>query len=303
MSVINIERLNKNYPNVQALKEVSISIRKGECVGFLGPNGAGKTTLVKAIVGLIKVDSGEITVMNMSIRTKLREAKKYIGVVPQENNLDNDISVFENLVLYGELFGIPRRVLKRRAMELLKEFGIMDKANDRVEHLSGGMKRKLMIARALMNNPEIVILDEPTVGLDPEVRKNIWDKIVSLKEENRTIILTTHYLEEAQALCDRVFIMNKGEIIESGPPEALIKRYLPKYAVEVYPKIEINNRFENKNIRKIDFENHLIILTDDPSEIKLLLVDKDIRKFNVRNSNLEDLFFILTGKGFEYEAD
>lgn len=297
MVVVEIKNLYKSYSNVVALKNVSVSINKGECVGFLGPNGAGKTTLVKSIIGLVRVDGGDITVMGLPVKTRLKEIKRYIGVAPQENSLDNEISVLDNLILFGELFGISTSVLKERAIKLLEELEMIEKINEEVEHLSGGMKRKLMIARALINDPDIVILDEPTVGLDPEIRKNIWDKIVSLKESGKTIILTTHYLDEAQSLCDRIFIMNRGEIIESGNPEILIKKYLPKYTVEIYPKVSIPEKIQN--IKKIEFENHLLIFTDTPSDVKSLFSDKDIRRFNVRNSNLEDLFFILTGKGFD----
>lgn len=301
MTIVEVKNLYKSYPNVVALKNVSVSIDRGECVGFLGPNGAGKTTLVKAIIGLVKVDDGDINVMGLPVRTRLKEIKKHIGVAPQENSLDTEISVLDNLILFGELFGISRNVLRERAIKLLEELEMIDKINEEVEHLSGGMKRKLMIARSLINDPDIVILDEPTVGLDPEIRKNIWDKIVSLKESGKTIILTTHYLDEAQALCDRIFIMNRGEIIESGNPETLIENYLPKYTVEIYPKVSIPE--ELRNVRKVEFENHLLIFTDTPSDVKSLFSDKDIRKFNIRNSNLEDLFFILTGKGFDGEMN
>ncbi|MCS7299861.1 MAG: ABC transporter ATP-binding protein [Spirochaetia bacterium] len=301
MVIVEVKNLYKSYPNVVALKNVSVSINRGECVGFLGPNGAGKTTLVKAIIGLVKVDRGDITVMGLPVKTRLKEIKRYIGVAPQENSLDGDVSVLDNLILFGELFGISTNVLKERAIKLLEELEMIEKINEEVEHLSGGMKRKLMIARALINDPDIVILDEPTVGLDPEIRKNIWDKIVSLKERGKTIILTTHYLDEAQSLCDRIFIMNRGEIIESGDPETLIKKYLPKYTVEIYPKVNIPEKIQN--IKKIEFENHLLIFTDTPSDVKSLFGDKDIRKFNIRNSNLEDLFFILTGKGFDNDLD
>lgn len=301
MVVVEIKNLYKSYSNVVALKNVSVSINKGECVGFLGPNGAGKTTLVKSIIGLVRVDGGDITVMGLPVKTRLKEIKRYIGVAPQENSLDNEISVLDNLILFGELFGISTSVLKERAIKLLEELEMIEKINEEVEHLSGGMKRKLMIARALINDPDIVILDEPTVGLDPEIRKNIWDKIVSLKESGKTIILTTHYLDEAQSLCDRIFIMNRGEIIESGNPEILIKKYLPKYTVEIYPKVSIPEKIQN--IKKIEFENHLLIFTDTPSDVKSLFSDKDIRRFNVRNSNLEDLFFILTGKGFDNDLE
>lgn len=294
--MVYVENIVKRFGDVIALNGISLTIEEGECVGFLGPNGAGKTTLVRALLGLVNLNKGNISIMNYKIPQEVKKAKRYIGVVPQETNLDIELNVYENLLIYGNLFNIPKEILKQRIHKLLEDMELLNKINENVEHLSGGMKRKLMLARSLINNPKLIILDEPTVGLDPEIRKHIWDKIINLKSEGKTIILTTHYLDEAQSLCDKVFIMDKGNIITSGNPETLIKQYLPEYVLEIHSKIQLP---ELKNTKKIEFENHTILFTDNPKEDKNLLHKKGIKNIKTRPTNLEDLFLFLTGKKLE----
>lgn len=294
--MVYVENIVKRFGDVIALNGISLTIEEGECVGFLGPNGAGKTTLVRALLGLVNLNKGNISIMNYKIPQEVKKAKKYIGVVPQETNLDIELNVYENLLIYGNLFNIPKEILKQRIHKLLEDMELLNKINENVEHLSGGMKRKLMLARSLINNPKLIILDEPTVGLDPEIRKHIWDKIINLKSEGKTIILTTHYLDEAQSLCDKVFIMDKGNIITSGNPETLIKQYLPEYVLEIHSKIQLP---ELKNTKKIEFENYTILFTDNPKEDKNLLHKKGIKNIKTRPTNLEDLFLFLTGKKLE----
>lgn len=294
--MVYVENIVKRFGDVVALNGISLTIEEGECVGFLGPNGAGKTTLVRALLGLVNLNKGNISIMNYKIPQEVKKAKRYIGVVPQETNLDIELNVYENLLIYGNLFNIPKEILKQRIHKLLEDMELLNKINENVEHLSGGMKRKLMLARSLINNPKLIILDEPTVGLDPEIRKHIWDKIINLKSEGKTIILTTHYLDEAQSLCDKVFIMDKGNIITSGNPETLIKQYLPEYVLEIHSKIQLP---ELKNTKKIEFENHTILFTDNPKEDKNLLHKKGIKNIKTRPTNLEDLFLFLTGKKLE----
>lgn len=294
--MVYVENIVKRFGDVIALNGISLTIEEGECVGFLGPNGAGKTTLVRALLGLVNLNKGNISIMNYKIPQEVKKAKRYIGVVPQETNLDIELNVYENLLIYGNLFSIPKEILKQRIHKLLEDMELLNKINENVEHLSGGMKRKLMLAKSLINNPKLIILDEPTVGLDPEIRKHIWDKIINLKSEGKTIILTTHYLDEAQSLCDKVFIMDKGNIITSGNPETLIKQYLPEYVLEIHSKIQLP---ELKNTKKIEFENYTILFTDNPKEDKNLLHKKGIKNIKTRPTNLEDLFLFLTGKKLE----
>lgn len=297
MYVVEVIDLHKKYGNVEALRGITVSIMKGECVGLLGPNGAGKTTFVKSLLGMVKIDKGTIKIMGKDITKHLKDIKRLIGVVPQEDSLDRDLNVIENIITYGMLFKVSSSVLKERANMLLGEFGVMDKKNEIVEHLSGGMKRKIMLARALINNPELLILDEPTVGLDPEMRKNIWDKISYLKDQGKTILLTTHYLDEAQSLCDRILIIDSGKIVEEGTPESLISKHLPEYAVEIYPKIELPDELSKE--KKIEFKNYIIVFSDNPMQIKNILKHHKVRKTKVRPTNLEDLFLFLTGKKLE----
>ncbi|MCX8029717.1 MAG: ATP-binding cassette domain-containing protein [Brevinematales bacterium] len=289
--------MKKKYFGVEALKGIAMQIHEGETVGLLGPNGAGKTTLVKSILGLVKFDEGNIRVMGYSVPEDLKLIKMFVGVVPQENNLDSDISVYENLLIYGEIFGLKPKKLKPIILSLLDELKMLDKMNENVENLSGGMKRKLIIARSLINDPKILILDEPTVGLDPEIRKSIWDKIIHLKEKGKTILLTTHYLDEAQALCDRIYIIDNGIIIENGSPEELISRHLPAYAIEIFPRIQLPE--ELQSIKKIEFVNYLILFHQDPNYIKHMIRSRGAKKIHVRLTTLEDVFLFLTGKRLE----
>ncbi len=214
--------LTKYYKNLKALDSVTFSISAGECFGFLGANGAGKTTLMSMIYGFIMPTSGEIEVLGKKLqKSNLPEIKAKIGVVPQDNNLDPDLSVLENLLVYSRYFDIRKKDAFNRAKNLLKFVGLYEWSNANVRKLSGGMKRKLIFIRGLINDPDLLILDEPTTGLDPRSRKQIWNLIESLKHSGKTIILTTHYMEEAEKLCDKIAMMNKGKILLIDTPENL----------------------------------------------------------------------------------
>ena len=225
MDIVVAENLLKQYDGLIAVRNVNFSIRDRECFGFLGPNGAGKTSLVKMIYGFSPVTSGKLTVFGMDVKTNIRNIKRLLGVVSQENNLDLDLKVLQNLLVYASFFGIDLRLARERADELLEFFGLKEKAGEIVESLSGGMKRRLTIARALINKPDLLILDEPTTGLDPQASHMVWQRLRLLKEQGVTLILTTHYMEEASQLCDRLVIMNLGEILVEGSPQELVADY------------------------------------------------------------------------------
>ena len=225
MVIVKAEHLVKHYGNLCAVDNISFEIITGECFGFLGPNGAGKTTAMGIIYCFMPPTSGTVTVFGLDVTEQPSRIKSRIGVMPQDDNLDPDLSVLQNLVVYARYFDIPRKTSEPRAWELLDFVEMRDKAQVNIKSLSGGMKRRLLLGRALLNNPELLIMDEPTVGLDPHSRRSVWENLAHLKAQDTTIILTTHYIEEAERICDRVAIMDNGKIIETGTPADLIARY------------------------------------------------------------------------------
>ena len=225
MVIVKAQDLIKNYTDLCAVAGISFEIMQGECFGFLGPNGAGKTTAMSIIYCFMPPTSGRVTVFGLDVTEQQSAIKSRIGVMPQDDNLDPDLSVFQNLIVYARYFDIPKRISAPRAWELLDFVELREKAEVNIKSLSGGMKRRLLLARALLNNPELLIMDEPTVGLDPQSRHAVWDNLAHLKAEGKTTILTTHYMEEAQRICDRVAIMDNGKIIETGTPADLIIKY------------------------------------------------------------------------------
>src|SRR3712207_915815 len=234
--------LKKSYDGFEAVKGVDFEVRRGECFGFLGPNGAGKTTTMKMIYGAVIPTGGELDVAGLDVKRHERKIKRRIGVIPQENNLDDELKVKENLLVYGRYYDLPRKVALQRADELLEFVQLTEKAESRVEQLSGGMKRRLLIARALINDPEIVVLDEPTTGLDPQARHLVWDRLRALTAEGKTLLLTTHYMEEAARLCDRLVIMESGLIIAEGSPKELVEEYVSPQVLEFRAPPEILER-------------------------------------------------------------
>lgn len=222
MNIVTVKGLTKYYSYLKAVDNINFEIVKGECFGFLGPNGAGKTTVMRIIYCFIPPSSGKVEVFDMDISGKPGLIKSRIGVMPQEDNLDPDLSVFENLIVYARYFDIPKKESSNIAQELLEFVGLKEKADVNIRSLSGGMKRRLLLARALINNPELLILDEPTTGLDPHSRHSVWEKLNYLKSRNTTLVITTHYMEEAEKLCDRVAIMDSGKIVTIDSPERLI---------------------------------------------------------------------------------
>ncbi len=225
MNIVTARGLAKSYNSLRAVDGIDFEIRQGEAFGFLGPNGAGKTTAMKIIHCFMPPDSGEVKVFGMDVTAEPRRIKARIGVMPQEDNLDPDLSVMENLIVYARYFDIGRKESAPVARELLDFAEISDKADVNILKLSGGMKRRLLLARALINDPDLLVLDEPTTGLDPHSRRAVWDKLEQLKKKNTTLLLTTHYMEEAQVLCDRVAIMDKGKIVAIDSPRRLMERH------------------------------------------------------------------------------
>ena len=231
--VIVARGLTKRFGKFEAVKGIDFSVERAACVGLLGPNGAGKTTTMRMIMGLCSVTEGDLTVFGVPVQRIGRDIKARIGLVPQETNLDPDITVQENLEIYGRYFGLPLAVVRSRVPELLAFMQLQDRTGARVMQLSGGMKRRLVIARALINEPDLLILDEPTTGLDPQARVLIWKQMLELKRRGKTLLLTTHYMDEAQRLCDRIIVIDDGEILDAGPPQQLIDRHVKGHVFEV----------------------------------------------------------------------
>ena len=297
-SLIKARNLTKKFGSLTAVDHINFEIFKGECVGFLGPNGAGKTTTVRMIYCFSPVDEGELSVSGMNVSTQPREIKRMVGVAPQEDNLDPDFTVLKNLQVYARYFDIPKVEAEKRATELLKFFQLEEKQTKSIDELSTGMKRRLIIARALINKPQFLLLDEPTTGLDPQARHIVWDEIRSLLKKGVTVILTTHYMDEAAALCDRVLIMDQGKIIETGNPQKLIKKHVGEDVLEVpFNELLLNSLKE-------ELPNATIEIFGDQIRVfvnKHGFFDRIVKKFpgvniTIRNANLEDVFLKLTGR-------
>ncbi len=237
MNIVITRGLTKYYNSLKAVDDIDFEINEGECFGFLGPNGAGKTTAMRIIYCSMPPTSGSVSVFGMDVTERPSEIKSRIGVMPQEDNLDVELSVFENLIVYARYFDIPKREASRIAWELLEFVELKEKADVNIRSLSGGMKRKLILARSLLNSPELLILDEPTTGLDPHSRHSVWEKLNYLKSKKTTLILTTHYMEEAERLCDRVAIMNSGKIITIDTPSRLMNLHNGRNLEDVYLKL------------------------------------------------------------------
>ncbi len=229
--------LVKKYGELIAVDRISFQVGRGECLGFLGPNGAGKTTTMRMIYGFAPLTAGRLEVFGLSVPESIRQIKRRIGIVPQEYSLDPDLTVLQNLMIYARYFDIPSETARERAEELLGFTHLSEKKNEAIDRLSGGMKRRLLIARALINRPELMVLDEPTTGLDPQTRHLMWEKIRSLRSQGVTVVLTTHYMEEAAALCDRVLVIDQGRIVEEGAPTHLIGKHGVCNLEEVFLKL------------------------------------------------------------------
>jgi len=297
-AVVVATGLSKTFGSIRAVDGISFEVAQGECYGFLGPNGAGKTTVVRMIYCRTSPSSGTLNVFSLDVAKSRREINAMIGVTPQENNLDPDLNVIENLIVYSRYYGIPRGEADERARELLRFLSIDERRKEEVTRLSGGMQRRLVIARALINNPKLLMLDEPTTGLDPQARHLIWQRLRELKKKGVTMILTTHYMEEAEKLCDRVAVMDAGKILAEGSPQELIRNYAGENVFEI-------RHAEDDGILGIlsglDFSfekagDTIYIFSKDGNEIgERLLPMRDAEVLH-RRANLEDVFLRLTGK-------
>jgi len=294
--------LTKHFGDFVAVDGIDFEVQAGEAFGFLGPNGAGKSSTMRMIGATSRRSGGELSVLGLDPDRHGAEVRSRLGVVPQEDNLDLELSVSDNLYVYGRYFGIPKRELRRRIEELLEFARLTERAREKVDNLSGGMKRRLTIARGLVNNPELLLLDEPTTGLDPQARHLLWDRLYNLKQKGVTLIITTHYMEEAEQLCDRLVVMDKGRIIAHGSPQELVGRYVTKEVVELRLAPEsasqLSERLDGRAQRVELLADRVLIYTDDGDATAEHLLRDGLapRSTLVRRASLEDVFLTLTGR-------
>ena len=291
------EGLQKHFGEFAAVDGVSFTIEEGEIFGFLGPNGAGKTTTLRMVQCVSPTTAGKLEVFGMDVSTHQRQIKAKMGVVPQENNLDPDFTVYENLLVFSRFFDIPEADAREKVDELLDFAQLTEKKDTMTETLSGGMKRRLILARALINRPRLLMLDEPTVGLDPQARHLMWDKLKGLKKEGVTIVLTTHYLEEAAQLCDRLMVMDHGRILVEGSPDQIIHKYIGTDIVETHADPQAITCLDRQQARYEIVGDTVQIYTDEPQRITdHLLTECDLTTITARSATLEDVFLKLTGR-------
>lgn len=300
--VITAKDLRKTYGDFVAVDGINFEVKRGESFGLLGPNGAGKSTTMRMITSTLQRTSGELQILGKDPDKFGPEIRAHLGVVPQQDNLDRQLRVWENLLVYGRYFGLSRKFLKGKIDELLAFAQLEDKRNVKTEELSGGMKRRLTIARGLVNEPEILLLDEPTTGLDPQARHILWDRLFRLKELGVTLVLTTHYMDEAEQLCDRLVVMDKGRIMAEGSPAELIKKYSSKEVLEVRFGSK-GNAAAAKKLEKVGdrlevLPDRILVYTDNGEKTleKVTKLGLDPVTSLVRRSSLEDVFLRLTGR-------
>jgi lipooligosaccharide transport system ATP-binding protein len=298
---ITARDLTKKYGDLTAVDAISFEIREGECFGFLGPNGAGKTSTVKMIHCVSPVTSGTLTVKGMPAHIDNRAVKMMTGVIPQEITLDPDLTVHENLVVFASFFDIPRREAKARIAELLKFVELEAKRDSKIDQLSTGMKRRLLVARSLLNRPKLIVADEPTTGLDPQARHMIWQRLRQLKAQGATLILTTQYMEEAQQLCDRIVIMHQGRILKEGVPQKLVEEEIGREVIEIRISKEEDERIIGYlaalSCGHERVGDTLYFYCRDGHDIVRKLVELDLPNTWARPASLEDVFLKLTGRG------
>jgi lipooligosaccharide transport system ATP-binding protein len=292
--VVQANSLTKIYEQQRAVDEISFSVSRGETFGLLGPNGAGKSTTMRMIACRTPLTAGELFVEGRDVRTHAREIRSLIGVVPQENNLDPDLNVLRNLIIYASYYDIPRSRAAQRAAELLDFIGLTERADARIDHLSGGMKRRLMIARALLHEPRLLVLDEPTTGLDPQVRQDIWQKLEELRRVSGvTILLSTHYMEEAEKLCERLVVIDHGKILAAGTPSDLVLSRVSRFALEVRDVGDLPLRPTQNGISSVTRNNAHFYFAADADLLTPLMKEYEGRRRMIRLSNLEDVFLQL----------
>jgi lipooligosaccharide transport system ATP-binding protein len=300
--VIEARELTKTYGELRAVDGVSFEVRPGESFGLLGPNGAGKSTIMRLIGGTSLRTSGTLLVNGLDPEVRGPEVRAALGVVPQQDNLDNELRVRDNLIMYGRYFGLPYGYLRPKADELLEFAQLTDKAREKVDNLSGGMKRRLTIARALVNEPRVLLLDEPTTGLDPQARHILWDRLFRLKEAGVTLIVTTHFMDEAEQLCDRLIVMDSGRIVAEGSPADLIRRFSTREVLELRFGSDRNaalvERLRALAVRIEPLPDRILLYTDDGERALEAVRAGGLEPVTslVRRSSLEDVFLRLTGR-------
>ena len=290
--VIQARGLEKSYGQVHAVRGIDLEVTPGRCIGLLGPNGAGKTTTMRMIMGLTVPSGGELRVFGVPIGALTRQHKARVGLVPQDNNLDPDLSVRQNLEVYGRYFSLSSALIAARIPKLLAFMQLGDKVESGVNQLSGGMKRRLVIARALISDPELVILDEPTTGLDPQARVMIWKQLLDLKRQGKTLLLTTHYMDEAQRLCDEIVIIDHGRILDRGSPGQLIDRHVKGHVFEVQKPLPAG--FRDGRFEQEDIGDAILYYVETPRSFIHDLPEEVV--YWHRQANLEDVFLRLTGR-------
>ncbi|MEJ2667962.1 MAG: ABC transporter ATP-binding protein [Deinococcales bacterium] len=301
-AVVEVDSLVKRYGDVHAVDGVSFTVARGEFFGMLGPNGAGKSTLMRMIYQVTPRTSGSLRVLGMPAGERARSIKQRLGVVPQLDNLDEELRVVDNLLIYARFNGIRGVAARRRADELLTFADLNDKRKAMVDELSGGMKRRLMLVRGLMNDPELVVLDEPTTGLDPQVRLNLWNKLEELRTQGKTLLMSTHYMDEAERLCDRLVIMDHGKIIASGAPQALIRENLPPFVIEARAGAgegeHLAGAAQGLGLGAVRSGDRVSVFVSDADAALARLREQGWRleRAFVRPANLEDVFLKLTGR-------
>jgi lipooligosaccharide transport system ATP-binding protein len=299
VAVLAVSNLRKLYDGAEVVAGVSFGIAPGECFGLLGPNGAGKTTTLRLCLGLVDPDGGSVELMQRPVPGEARPARVRVGVVPQMDNLDPDFTVEENLLVYGRYFGLPERAIRERIPRLLDFAGLASRAASRIQTLSGGMKRRLTLARALINDPDLIFMDEPTTGLDPQARHLIWERLKQLLARGKTIILTTHFMEEAERLCARLAIMDHGRFITEGSPRDLIARHIEPHVVEVHGEgvagwAESEARPLATRVEKSG--DTVFCYAGDPAPLLASLARREELRYLHRPADLEDVFLKLTGR-------
>jgi lipooligosaccharide transport system ATP-binding protein len=304
--IVAANNLVKTYGDFTAVDGITFAVHRGECFGLLGPNGAGKTTTIRMITCVSPVTNGELMVDGMPVQEAPREIKFLLGVIPQESNLDPELSVRQNLRVFARYFDLPSKEAERRIDEVLHFFQLADKQESRIDELSGGLKRRLTIARGLINDPKILVLDEPTTGLDPQAKHMVWQKLRQLRTRGVTMLLTTHYMDEAEHLCDRIVMMDHGRIIAEGSPRPLIEEHVGEDVVEVHlggndPASAMNVLMRHADLRIERFEDILYVYKPAESAFDPRAIEEFADRLVYRKANLEDVFLKLTGRALADE--
>jgi len=302
MNLIEVENLTKKFGDFTAVNGITFSVKQGESFGLLGPNGAGKSSTMRIIAATSQRTSGDVKILGKDPEVNGPQIRAHLGVVPQQDNLDEELTCAENLYIYGRYFGLPKKMVIAKIDELLEFAQLIDKKDTKVNALSGGMKRRLTIARALVSDPDILMLDEPTTGLDPQARHILWDRLFRLKEKGVTLLITTHHMDEAEQLCDRLIVMDKGQIMAEGAPAELIKQYSSKEVLEVRFGSDRNAQMVDKlkslATRLEELPDRLLLYAESGEDLLAKITGMNIHPNTslVRRSSLEDVFLRLTGR-------